>query len=333
MHLDMIHDKQIAIMQLIQYYLNNLPVIFVQVTPVAALLTTLYTFARLNRDNELIAMRSSGLNIYQITRTIILFGILTGIVIFWVNDKVVPRSMVTISKIKDLMEKGTQKEKEREYEIIKNLTLYGMKNRLFFINKFTPATNTMEKITILEHDEKQNITKKIVANRGEYKDGLWRFYGSTTYTFDENGQLKQDPQYMEEEIMIITETPQDFLSQRQRPEFMTIAQLDNYIWKLSKSGATGVIRNLKVDLYQKFSSPLTTPIIILLAIPFAMRVKRRSAGLSSVVISLMLGFLYFVINAISVALGKAGILIPLMAASLSHILALYTTYYLLKKLP
>ncbi|MDD5669804.1 MAG: LptF/LptG family permease, partial [Candidatus Omnitrophica bacterium] len=129
------------------------------------------------------------------------------------------------------------------------------------------------------------------------------------------------------------ETPQDFMSQRQRPEFMTIAQLDNYIWKLSKSGATGVIRNLKVDLYQKFSSPLTTPIIILLAIPFAMRVKRRSAGLSSVVISLMLGFLYFVINAISVALGKAGILVPFIAASLSHILALYTTYYLLKKLP
>jgi lipopolysaccharide export LptBFGC system permease protein LptF len=47
----------------------------------------------------------------------------------------------------------------------------------------------------------------------------------------------------------------------------------------------------------------------------------------------MVGFLYYVLNAVSVALGKAGILMPALAASLSHILALISAIYLIETLP
>ncbi|MFH1269985.1 MAG: LPS export ABC transporter permease LptG [Candidatus Omnitrophota bacterium] len=332
-HLDEILKQKASLEMLGNYYLAYLPIIFVQVSPIACLLSTLYTFGALNRNNELIAMRSSGLNIFQISRTVIIFGLIVSACVFWVNDRFVPPCMALTEKIKTQMESGTRRAKGKEHEVINNLSMYGLRNRLFFVNKFSPATSTMEGIIILEHDEKQNITKKIVASRGIYKDGLWRFYQCITYRFDENVQMKEDPQYEEEEIMEIPETPHDFLHQMLHPDFMTISQLYNYMWKLSKSGATTVIRNLEVDLYQRFTSPFTSVIIILLGIPFSMMLKKRATGMSSIGLSLMVGFLYYVLNAISIALGKAGLLMPALAASLSHIVALISAIYLIHTLP
>lgn len=332
-HLDEILKQHISLSILRHYYLAYLPIIFVQVAPIACLLSTLYTFAKLNRNNEIIAMRSSGLSIFQITKTAIIFGIVISVFVFWVNDRFVPPSLSLIEKIKDRMETGAKKTQEKEHQVINNLSIYGLKNRLFFINKFSFATNTMEGIIILEHDEHQNITKKIVANKGVYQDDVWRFYQSITYNFDENGQILHEPQYFEEEVMSIPETPRDFLSQRQHPDFMTIAQLNNYIWKLSKSGATTVIRNLSVELYQRFTFSLTSIIIVLLGLPFSLMMKKRATGLSSLSLSIMVGFLYYVLNAIGIALGKAGVIIPILSVSLSHLIVFIYSLYLINTLP
>jgi lipopolysaccharide export system permease protein len=332
-HLEDILKLQTNLGILSQYYLSYLPIIFVQVAPFSCLLATLYTFGKLNRNNEIIAMRSSGLSIFQISKTVIIFGLVVSLLVFLVNERVVPRALVSTEKTKEEMEADRKKTGQKEQETINNLSIYGLKNRLFFVNKFTVATNTMEGIVILEHDKQQNVIKKIVANKGVYKDGLWRFYKSITYNFDENNQVKNEVQYLEEEIMDIAETPTEFLTQRQHPDFMNITQLNNYIWKLSNSGATTVIRNLKVDLYQRFTFPLTSIIIILLGIPFSLRMRKRATGLSSLGLSIMVGFLYYVLNAVSIALGKAGILTPLLATSLSHITGLFASLYVINTLP
>ena len=332
-NLDEILKYKTNIEILLQYYLSYLPIIFTQVAPIACLLSTLYTFSELNRNNEVIAMRASGLSIFQITKTVIIFGIIVSVFVFWINDKFVPQSLSLNERVKKQMEVNKRKEQKDKREEIINLSIYGFKNRLFFINKFIPSQNTMEGITILEHDENQNIIKKIVANKGIYKDGLWTFYQSITYNFDANGQIMQEPQYFEEEAMGIPESPNDFLSQRKRPDFMTISELDNYIWKLSKSGASTVIRNLKVDFYQRFTSPLTSLIIILIGIPFALKIKRRATGLSSIGLSIMVGFLYYVLNSVSIALGKAGVLTPLLATSLANIAGFCAGMYFINTLP
>ncbi|RKY30851.1 MAG: LPS export ABC transporter permease LptG [Candidatus Omnitrophota bacterium] len=330
-HLDDILKERIAIATLRHYYLAFIPIIFVQVTPFACLIATLYSIGTLNRNNELIAMRTAGQSIFQITKSIIIFGIVISAVVFWVNDRLLPYSTEITEEIKSEIESGSHKS-QKEDQYLTNLAMYGLKNRLIFVNKFYPASNKVEGIIILQHDDKQNLTKKIVANKGVFRDGLWRFYQSITYNFDQNGQIINEPLYYEEEIIPIPETPKDFLNQRLRPDFMNIFQLEDYIWKLSKSGAITVIRNLKIDLYQKFTTPLTSLVIILLGIPFSVMMKKRATGLSSIGISIMVGFLYYVLNAVSIALGKAGILMPILSVSLSHLLALVASLYLIDKI-
>ncbi len=332
-NLDEVLKHQATLALLARYYFTYLPIMFVQVSPFACLLSTVYTFGKLNHNNEIIAMRSSGLSIFAIARNSLIFGLLISLAVFWVNDRFVPVSSAENQKIKIQIEEGTSKIKQKKKEAIINLTLYGLRNRLFFINRFVPSTKTMEGITILEQDEHQNLTKKIIATRGVYQDGLWKFYQSITYRFDENGQVIDEPGYQEEEIMSIPETPENLASLRQKPEQMSIRQLQDYIWVLSKSGATSVIRNLKVDLYQRFISPFTSIIIIFLGIPFSLLMRKRATGMASIGISIIVGFLYYVLDAICLAVGKSGLIMPLLAASLSHIVMLSGSLYLISRLP
>ena len=323
----------VSIALLLQYYLTNLPVMLVRVVPFACLLSTLYVFSKLNHTNEIIAMRTAGLSVPQISRNVIVLSVIASLFIFWINDRISPYALAINQKIRTRMEENKKQVKTKKEEIINYLAMYGLRNRLFFIDKFNVSTKTMEGITILEHDENQNLAKKIVANKGTYEDNLWKFYHSITYSFDLNGQVIGEPVYMEEEIMSIPETPQDFITQRQKPELMTSAELENYIWKLSKSGATSVIRNFKVDLYQRFTSPFMCIIMTLVGIPFALRMRRRATGLSSIGLSLMVGFLYYILDAVGVALGRGGILTPLLATSASHIAMLLFSLYMIESMP
>ena len=332
-NLDEILKHKTTLVILVRYYLSYLPIMFVQVSPFACLLSSVYTFARLNHNNEIIAMRASGLSIFEIVSKPLIFGLLISLIVFWVSDRFVPASLTENQKIKMQIEEGLPKDKLKKIDTITNLSMYGLRNRLFFINKFSPSTKTMEGITILEQDENQNLTKKIIASKGIYREGVWRFFQTITYNFDHNGQVIDEPAYLEEEIMNIPETPENFASLRQKPELMSIHQIEDYIWRLSKSGATTVIRNLKVDFYQRFTSPFTSIIIILLGIPFSLMIRKRATGMSALGVSIIVGFMYYVLDAVCLAIGKAGLLMPSLAASLSHIIILTTSLYLIAKLP
>lgn len=331
-HLDVILKMQTGMELLWRYYLSYLPYIFVQIAPFACLLATLYAFARLNHDNEIIAMRSSGMSIFAIARTAIIFGFAVSGFVFLVSDKIMPDALQTNEKLRIQLESGVRRVRLRE-EVLHNVSIYGLKNRLFFINSFFPMEKAMEGVTILEHDERQNITKKIVANRAIYDNGTWKFYHCVTYSFDSDGQMIEEPRFNEEEIMAIPETPEEFLDQKQSPDLMSLNQMRDYIRKLSRSGATTVIRNLRIDFYHRLMAPFSSLLIILLAVPFSLKIRRKATGLSSLGLSLVLGFMYYVFDAICLALGKASILPPLVAASLSHVLALTLGLYLISRIP
>jgi lipopolysaccharide export LptBFGC system permease protein LptF len=174
----------------------------------------------------------------------------------------------------------------------------------------------------------------VEAERGMFRDGLWKFYRSITYSYDEDGQMAEDPQYLEEEVMSLAELPEDFVKQRQTTDVMSLEQLDDYIWRLGKSGATTVVRNLSVDRYHRIISPFTSLFIILIGIPFALKIKKRATGLSSFGIALVVGFLYYVANAVGIALGKSGTIPwPLVSASLAHLLVLFFSLWMIFSLP
>lgn len=314
--LDDILKHHVGFTFMYQYYLTNLPIIFTQTAPIALLLSTICVFGKLNRDNELIAMRSSGLSLWQISAPNIAVGLLLSILVFSANEKIIPAARLNADKMKGNLE-GEKNSGPKE--VIHNLTFYGLENRLFFINSFDSKNNTMEGITILEHDNQQNLIAKITAKRAAYKDKLWFFYEFNRLDFDAQGHTSDEMIYRQEEITDITETPQDFLQQKKHQELMTIPQLEDYIWKLKKSGAMPAVRNLLVELYQRYASSFSSLILALIGIPFSFKIRKRANIFSSFGICVGISFLYYVLTGISLALGKSGMLFPFLSAWITPI--------------
>lgn len=321
-HLDEILKNRIGLSAVYRYYLTYLPIIFTQTSPIALLLAAIYTFGRLNRNNELIAMRSSGLSLWQISAPLLVIGLALSMGVFFVNERLVPQAQAQAEKMKGYFSRqggipqnageGDKKTGHKE-ETINNLAFYGLKNRLFFVHSFDSKDNIMKGITILEHDEEQNLIAKIVAREGRYKDNLWIFYEFTKFQFDRYGHISADTTYSQEQIMDITESPEDLLQQSKRPELMNVGQLEDYIWRLKKSGAAQPARSLLVDLYQRYASSASSLILILIGIPFSFMIRKRANLFSSFGICILISFLYYIFTAISLALGKAGVILPSLA--------------------
>ncbi|MDP2939576.1 MAG: LptF/LptG family permease [Candidatus Omnitrophota bacterium] len=331
-NLDELIKLKVSLITVRNYYLSFLPIIFSQVAPFACLIASLFSLGKLNSNNELIATRTAGLNFWQITKSVIYFGLIISAVIFAVNEKIVPLSMAISDTIKEEKMSLERKTKEKR-QIIKNLTFCGLKNRLYFIDTFDANNNSLQGITILEQDKNQNLSAKIVALKGEWLENNWVFQQCQIFYFDTNGQMNDRIEYFDKKIMDISENPQDFLRQRIQISSMNIHQLKELIVKFSDSGAKSILRNLRVDLHQKIAYPFSNLVIMFVGMPFAMMTKRRKGmTLAHLGIFISIGFFYYVINAIGLAFGKGGLLEPIASAWLANIVFFLSAIYLITKI-
>lgn len=328
--LDEFIKQKISFATVRDYYLSFLPVIFSQTAPLACLIAALFSLGKLNSNNEIIAMRSAGLNFWQITKSAICFGMIVSGLIFVVNEKLVPQATATSTRFKEGMKIFSKSKGTRE--IIRSLTFCGLKNRLYFIDTFNPNSNTLEGITILEQDRNQNLKAKIVALKGGWINNSWKFQQCQILYFDISGQMNDQSEYFAEKIMDIEETPEDFLRQQIQISAMNINQLKEYIFRFWDSGATTILRNLWVDLHQRIAYPFSNLLIMFVGMPFAiMTKKRKGMTFTQLGICMAIGFIYYVINAVGLALGKGGIFEPMLSAWLANIIFCLTATYLIAK--
>jgi LPS export ABC transporter permease LptG len=290
----------------------------------AFLISVLFTYSSLNAHNEIIAIRASGMNFWQITRPALIFALFVSVLVFLVNEKFVPQSSMVNQEIRDTEIKVTPSQKGKGKPLIHNLTFYGLKNRLFFIDTFDPNTDELTGITIIGHDRNQNLVEKIVALKGKWTGIAWKFYNCQVATY--GSTLPNVPptsiRMSVEKLMDIKETPKDFLKQRMDIASMNLRQLHSYIKRFSGSGAIKTINNLRVDLHQKITFPLRNFVIVLIGLPFALMSvgKRKAMTFTSIAIALVIGFLYYVSDAVGLALSKGGALLPWEGAWLTPIL-------------
>ena len=84
-----------------EFFVLTLPFILVMTAPMSALLATLHAFTHLAADNEITAMRASGVSVLQMLRPVIVVGLTLAAVNFFLTDQIHPR---TNARLKALMD-------------------------------------------------------------------------------------------------------------------------------------------------------------------------------------------------------------------------------------
>jgi len=323
--LEDILKNKVPLIIIFRYYLAFLPRIFIQISPFSCLISIMYTLGKINYHNELIAMRVGGLSTFRISFPIILFGLIIVFINFIFSEKVVSENQRIADQIKS---QYIEKKNFPAAAILTNLAIYGFQNRQLFINTFRTKENEIDGLTILEQDKKQNVISKLFAKKVIWKKDYWQAYECWRYNFDHQGSVIGS-RYFENIKLEISEKPQDILTQVQKIEYMNSRELLDYILKLSNSSAEAAIRNLWVELYHKMVMPFTCIIMLFIGIPASFILSRKMVGFSSIGISIVGALMYFLIQTMSLALGKNGILPPLASALITPLIFLFISIYLI----
>ena len=88
--LDRFLGKGLELITILEYLFLNLAWILALSVPMAVLLATLMTFGRLAEDNEINAMRASGIGFLTIMRSPVLFGAIITILLIYFNNYILP---------------------------------------------------------------------------------------------------------------------------------------------------------------------------------------------------------------------------------------------------
>ena len=330
-NLDEFIKQKVPLAVLLNYYKAFVPIILAQTSPIACLIACLLAFSHANSANEIIVLRSGGLGFWQITKPALCFGLLVSVLIFWINERFVPQATSASEAIHEEA-MILPSDAKRKKEVITDLTFYGLKNRLFYIDRYDPSDNTLSGITLIGQDDHQEIKEKIVALNGKWTGIAWKFFKCQIATFEVPGDESTEKiTFLDEKLMDIKETPQDFLRQRLNVNAMNTRELAHYIQRFSKSGAQKALNNMRVDWHEKIAYPFGNFIILLVGLPLALMTRRRKAlTFTSLGLAIGIGFLFYVTNAVGLALGKGGLLTPIVSAWLAPALFGALALYLIK---
>ena len=298
----------------ISFFLFRIPFIIAQIAPICILLSVLIVFGLMSKNNEIVALKSSGISVYFFLKPVLSIGLLLSVLIFLLSDILVP---ITINKantiwIKEVKRKSAVISKEKNIWIKDNRSIFNIKY-------YNPSNKTISGVTLYYFDEDFALSRRVDAEQGFYKNGKWVFNELMVQIRDKetgNYRITLHDQKIEKFDFL----PDDLKRVIKKSEEMNFKELFLYIKNVESEGYDATI--YRVDLHSKLSFPFVCIIMCLLATGITVRGKLK--GTLSVCIAYGIGivFLYWVFYSFCLSLGYGGILPPIIAAWMANIIFL-----------
>lgn len=348
--LNLIIDGTIPPGSVMNYYISMVPLVFVQICPLAALIATMYTFSNISRNNELIAAVACGKHPYSVFFTFLFLGLLISLSSIAVNERNVPEAARRAHNIR-----FRQMEDEAP-QIWRNRVIYGSGNRRFFIEELDTHDNTFVNFEITKFSPEGAEILKFRAREGAYEDDRWVFKNIILRHFHDDGRLSKAVHAERaeadsagwqiysgarreggEELQVfsqidpqmegVPETPADFTVYKLRYDEMDYAELKGYIERLKRAGFDPRVEI--IALHSKLSLPFASLILMLIGISFA--VKQKKGGvLIGFGTALGMALAYYLAMSIGHLLGEF-LIHPAAGAWLANVLFFIPGFYFLIK--
>ncbi len=306
------------------YLVYRLPFWVVQVMPVATLLATLFTLSNFQRNNELTALKASGVSLYRVIAPLLVFGLLVSLFTFTFNEQL---ASPLAYKAKLFEKNKIRHEEGLDYLKRDNVILFGEDRRIYNIRFYDGERNIMQDVLIDELDQHKALIRQLIARKGTWQDQRWVFTDGLSREFDERGNITKEEKFSQLE-RVFPEVPADFLREAKRSDEMNYSELKQYINRLRKSGIPA--NKEQVELGLKFAYPMANVIIMLLGIPFAL-MSKQAGKIMNFGSGMVIAFAFWGMIEVGHALGENKVLTPLLAAWFSNLLFGAAAVWLLVK--
>ena len=325
---DILHNG-ISVLTVGEYLLNVTPYfLYYPIAPMSMLLAVLITFGLLQRSNEIIAIKATGISLYRVVVPVILASVVVAGVLFVSDQFYLPYT----NKRQDELRNRIKGKPAQTYLRPDRKWIFGQHNDIYYYQLFDPDRDTFGGVSVFQFDPQTfQITHRIAAERAHWSDfmGRWVYEQGWERSLDGPaivGYRKFDVATYPQ----LAEAPAYFKKEVKQSSEMNYEELRRYIRDLEQSGFD-VVR-LRVQLHKKIAYPLITLVMAVLAIPFALSAGKRGA-LAGVATAIGIGVVYWTISGLFEAMGNLSQLPPAVAAWSPNLVFGFIGGYLILRMP
>lgn len=304
--LDDFFEAGLPIGRALVFFALKMPFIVAQVLPVCILLAVMIVLGLMNKNNEITALRSSGVSIYLLLRPVLAIGLLASLLLFFFSEVAVPVSMNLANKIW----LGEVEQKETAAAQQKNIWLKS-KREIVHVGYYDRVKKTAFGLTVHIFDKNFRLIRRIDARQAVFQDGRWQLSNVLEQWLDESGG-GFPAEFVPEKTVRIDLLPADLSMVAKKAEEMNFTELLAYIQEIRADGYDPT--NYLVDLHGKLAFPFTCLIMCILGTGITLRRQRREGLAVSVAYGIGMAFLYWMAYSLCISLGYANVIPPLIAA-------------------
>ncbi|MDR0418583.1 MAG: LptF/LptG family permease [Puniceicoccales bacterium] len=190
--------------QVLQYYFWHGAVLLPLTLPLAFCLALLFVFYGMHKAQEIVALLSSGISFFRITRIFWLLALLFSLILLWGNFGFIPyaqkHSMICYEKILSKNEKIHE---------LKHLLL-STTRRLWYINRYDKKNQQAFDLSVHEYDGNGNEYRRIIAKMGKFdpENHFWTMQNGREIFIDPSSRVVQKVNiFSERNFTTLTESP------------------------------------------------------------------------------------------------------------------------------
>ncbi len=302
--------KNVRFWDIIVYYLYLTPSYTILLIPIASIIGVFFIFGSMTKNRELLALKSNGMDINNLFFLIIIAGIFISIFTFIFQETIGiwAQERLYRHKIEKIDHRQIPVERQR-----RNFFYYGEDNWLYYIKQLNARDSTMTNVTLWKLGKEQRIEKRIDAISARYQ-GVWQFMDVTVREFDTLGN-ELLTSYANYRLPELKEKPEDFLRRIKPVEEMNFFEIQRFVKRKIRAGEN--VAKEQVELNYRFSFPVITLILLLIALPISV-VLRRGGIAVGLGISIVIAFVYWGLIQSCRAYGYAGEMEPFLSAWLPN---------------
>jgi LPS export ABC transporter permease LptG/LPS export ABC transporter permease LptF len=288
------------------------------VIPIAALLSVLVTFGLLSRTSELTVMKACGISLYRVAAPIVLLSLLFSAALFSLDQEILAQANRRATAIDDQIRGRPPK----TFNPLNRRWVIGRDGTIYHYGYFDPKHEVLTSLTMYRLPPNAwKLASQTYAATAEYR-GAWT--GVNGWSQELSAGPPKWRVFTREPLPI--ESPEYFKTEDTEADLMSVAQLRRSVRELAATGANVVPQ--QVDLQRKLAFPFVTFVMTLLAVPFGVTTGRRGA-LYGIGLGIVIALSYWFLMSVFVAIGKAGLLPPVLAAWTPNIIVSASAIYLL----
>lgn len=310
------------------YYLLRIPGFFYQSSIFTILIATLITFTLFSRNNEIMAMRSHGLSLWETIRPVMVISIVLCLFIFIDGETLAP---LTQQKSTRIYTTKIKKEKKSKF-YFGNRKWLRWGDEIYNFRHFEPSGKLIAGITIFKMDRSFHVIERIDAAMARQINATdWRLSNVVWRTF-EKGKPIVTFRYPRRTFKFPRLSKVSEEAEKQTKE-MSYSRLKDYITSHKKETDKETLNRYYVDLYNKTAYPFGGIIMVLIAIPFALKMGRTGGISVSIGVAIGIGILYHILSSLFSSIGYAGLLNGFLAAWSANIIFILAGWLAYLSLP